>query len=109
MKLFMVQDKWSGLWWKKGTRQGTFVAQKYATIFILREGANQAVLMLETWAKQHGYYAFGPAVREFDPFEALSILHDMYDVIDSEALAPHIANVKYTAWQQACARARRLL
>lgn len=81
MILYQIQDKCSGIWWKEGPNQGTFTYQAGATIFLLREDANHAVLMLKTWAKQEGYTAFNPVVCEFDPFAAIKVRHEGNEMI----------------------------
>lgn len=113
MILYQIQCMNTLMWYQEGLCGGTWISSREdAAIWVCMTGCNPAIASIKRWnavGNERDVVIRRPEVKEIDPFEAVSVLRDMIDVIDSEALTPHIANVKYTAWHQACDRAERLL
>lgn len=116
MILYQIQDRLSDLWYRHGPNGGTWVIDpQNASIWVNKNGLPSALNSIDrTRAK---VLMRDPIVREFDPFAALGILRDLFEV---RSLGDYVYDIRerecenwdgplVTKWGDACARAQKLL
>jgi len=113
MILYQIQCMNTLMWYQPGLCGGTWISSREeAAILVCKDSCNQAITNIERWnivGNEQDNVIRRPEIKEIDPFEAVSVLRALYDVIDLKALIFHLPNDKHAAWRKAYTRVEKLI